>query len=83
MAYFDCFKITHTHLNEENKERPTRLPALSGNSVNGNLMAVFGIVKKKAANTFHSNLIDVEVQMLPKTCTAIQRYIAHKNGQAG
>lgn len=44
-----------------------------------NITAVFGMVKKKAEDTFHFNIIDVEVQMLPKTCTAIQKYLARKN----
>jgi hypothetical protein len=45
---------------------------------NANITAVFGMVKKKAEDSFHSNLIDVEVQMLPKTCTAIQTHLERK-----
>jgi hypothetical protein len=41
-------------------------------------MIAFGMVKKKAEDTFHSNLIDVEVRMLPKTCTAIHKYVESK-----
>jgi hypothetical protein len=42
-------------------------------------MIVFGMVGKKAEDTFHSNLLDVEVQMLPKTCTAIHKYLERKS----
>jgi hypothetical protein len=31
-----------------------------------------------AVDTFHSNLLDVEVQMVPKTGTAIQTYLKQK-----
>jgi hypothetical protein len=46
---------------------------------NSNITAVYGMVKKKAQDTFHSNLIDVEVQMLPKTCKTIQKYVERKS----
>jgi hypothetical protein len=32
------------------------------------------MVIKKAANSFHSNLLDVEVQVIPNNCTAVQAY---------
>jgi hypothetical protein len=46
---------------------------------NHNITSVLGMVKKKAENVYHSNLIDVEVQMLAKTCTAVQKFIEKKN----
>jgi len=42
-----------------------------------NINSVFIMVKKKAEQTFKSRLQEVEVQMLPKMCTAVQKHI-HK-----
>ena len=41
--------------------------------------AVQGMVEKKAATTFHSNLIACEVQMLSKMCVAVRNYIEKQN----
>ncbi|MDQ3683840.1 MAG: hypothetical protein M3352_12340, partial [Bacteroidota bacterium] len=41
--------------------------------------SVHGVLRKKAEDHFHSNFIDCEVQMLAKTSTAIQKYLARKN----
>ena len=43
--------------------------------------AVQGMVEKKAANTFHSNLIACEVQMLSKMCRAVKNYIEKQSGK--
>lgn len=32
-----------------------------------------------AEATFHSNLLDMGVQMVPKTCTAIQKYVERRD----
>ena len=44
-----------------------------------NINSVFNMVKRKAEGTFMSKLLDVEVQMLPKMCTAVQKYIKKVN----
>ena len=44
-------------------------------------MAFFSMVNKKAVDSFQSNLRDVEVQMLPKPCTAILKYPERKRKQ--
>lgn len=36
---------------------------------------VYAMVRKKADDIYNGGLIDVEVQMLPKKCKAVQEYI--------
>ena len=42
---------------------------------NYNITLVQGQVEKKARDHYNSNLVDVEVQMLPKTCSAVRRWM--------
>lgn len=42
---------------------------------NHNINAVQGMMYKKAETIYHSNLVDVEVQMLSKICSAVRAYL--------
>ena len=42
---------------------------------NHNINSVFLMTQKKAEETFRRDLLDVEVQMLSKICTAVKKYI--------
>ncbi len=46
---------------------------------NHNISAVQGMALRKAESFYSSNLVDVEVQMLPKNCSAIKKYISKNN----
>lgn len=43
---------------------------------NDNINMVHQEIHSKAHQKFHRDLLDVEVQMLSKLCTAVQKYIA-------
>ncbi len=45
---------------------------------NQNINAIQGMAYKKAEEIYHSNLIDVEVQMLSKTSNAVKFYMNKK-----
>jgi proline dehydrogenase len=43
-----------------------------------NINAVQLMVYRKAEGIYHSNLVDVEVQMLSKRCAAVRQYLQKK-----
>lgn len=47
-----------------------------------NINSVYNMVRKKAEGTFMSKLLDVEVQMLPKMCAAVQKQIHKINSKS-
>lgn len=48
-----------------------------------NINSVFNMVRRKAEQIFRSKLLDVEVQMLPKMCTAVQKQMQLINSKSG
>lgn len=47
-----------------------------------NINSVYNMVRRKAEGTFMSKLLDVEVQMLPKMCTAVQKQLLKINSKS-
>ena len=48
-----------------------------------NIDVVFRMVKQKSETTFRSKLVDVEVAMLPKMCTAVQKHLKSNTNKSG